>query len=128
MSFFPGCVFFFFQNVPSLSEEEQITVVDGWAHYMEVEIKEEDLSLRVDHFWRKVFGGIDSSRDKFVVLPKMVKCALAPCHSNTNVESSLSVNKKMLAKMNTRMSEEAINSLRSTRTAAQNMVMQAKCQ
>ena len=34
---------------------------------MEVEIKEEDLSLRVDHFWRKVFGGIDSSGDKFVV-------------------------------------------------------------
>ena len=42
------------QNMPSLSEEEQITVGDEWAHYMEVEIKEEDLSLRVDHFWRKV--------------------------------------------------------------------------
>ena len=40
---------------PSLSEEEQITVGDEWAHYMEVEIKEEDLSLRVDHLWRKVF-------------------------------------------------------------------------
>ena len=77
------------QNMPSLSEEEQITVGDEWAHYMEVEIKEEDLSLRVDHFWGKVFGGIDSSGDKFVVLLKMVKCALALCHSNADVERSL---------------------------------------
>ena len=107
------------QNMPSLSEEEQITVGDEWAHYMEVEIKEEDLSLRVDHFWRKVFGGIDSSGDKFVVLPKMVKCALALCHSNADVERSLSVNKRMLTKMNTKMSEETINGLRSTKAAVQ---------
>ena len=106
------------QNMPSLSEEEQITVGDEWAHYMEVEIKE-DLSLRVDHFWRKVFGGIDSSGDKFVVLLKMVKCALALCHSNADVERSLSVNKIMLTKMNTKMSEETINGLRSTKAAAQ---------
>ena len=39
---------------------------DEWIHYMEVEIKEEDLHLRVDHFWRKVFGGMDSSGDKFM--------------------------------------------------------------
>ena len=86
---------------------------------MEVEIKEEDLSLRVDHFWRKVFGGIDSSGDKFVVLPKMVKCTLALCHSNVDVERSLTVNKRMLTKMNTRMSEETINGLRSTKAAVQ---------
>ena len=92
---------------------------DEWSHYMEVEIKEEDLSLRVDHFWRKVFGGIDSSGDKFVVLPKMVKCALALCHSSADVERSLSLNKRMLTKMNTRMSEETINGLRSTKAAVQ---------
>ena len=86
---------------------------------MEVEIKEEDLSLRVDHFWRKVFGGIDSCGDKFVVLLKMVKCALALCHSNADVERSLSVNKRMLTKMNTRMSEETINGLRSTKATVQ---------
>ena len=107
------------QNMSGLSEEEQITVGDEWAHYMEVEIKEEDLSLRVDHFWRKVFGGIDSSGDMFVVLPKMVKCALALCHSNADVERSLSVNKRMLTKMNTRMCEETINCLRSTKAAVQ---------
>ena len=86
---------------------------------MEVEIKEEDLSLRVDHFWRRVFGGKDSSGDKFVVLPKMVKCTLVLCHSNADVERSLSVNKRMLIKMNIRMNEETINGLRSTKAAAQ---------
>ena len=106
------------QNMPSLSEEEQITVADEWAHYMEVEIKE-DLSLRVYHFWRKVFGGIDSSGDKFVVLPKMVKCAFALCHSNADIERSLSVNKRMLTKINTKMSEETVNGLRSTKAAVQ---------
>ena len=116
------------QNMPSFSEEEQITVGDEWAHYMEVEIKEEDLSLRVDHFWRKVFGGIDSSRDKFVALPKMVECALVLCHSNADVERSLSVNKRMLTKMNTKMCEETINGLGLPRQLFRNMVMQAKCQ
>ena len=52
---------FFFQNMPSLSEEEQITVGDGLAHYTEVEIKEEGLSFRVDHFWRKVFIAVGTS-------------------------------------------------------------------
>ena len=62
---------------------------------------------------------MDSSGDKFVVLPKMVKCALALCHSNADVERSLSVNKRMLTKMNTKMSEETINGLRSTKAAVQ---------
>lgn len=107
------------QNMPSLSEEEQVSVGDKWAHYMEVEIKEEYLHLRVDHFWNKVFGGIDTSGDKFIVLPKMVKCALALCHSNADVERSLSVNKRMLTKMNTRMSAETIVGLRSTKAVVQ---------
>ena len=86
---------------------------------MEVEVEEEDLSLRFDHFWRKVFGGKDSSGDKFVVFPKMVKCTLALCHSNADIEKSLSINKRMLIKVNIRMSEETINGLRSTKAAAQ---------
>ena len=52
---------FFFQTMPSLSEEEQITVDDvEWAHYMEVEIKEGDLSLRVNHFW--TINGLRSTK------------------------------------------------------------------
>ena len=41
------------------------------------------------------------------------------CHSNADVERSLSVNKRMLTKMNTRMSEETINGLMSTKAAVQ---------
>ena len=33
-----------------------------------------------------------------MVLPKMVKCALALCHSNADVERSLSVNKENVNK------------------------------
>ena len=36
----------------------------------------------------------DVSGDKFIILAKMVKCALALCHSNADVERSLSVNKR----------------------------------
>ena len=47
---------------------------------------EEDLQLKVDHFWHKVFTKADASGDQFSVLPKMIKCALALCHSNVDVE------------------------------------------
>lgn len=107
------------QNMPSLSEEEQVMVGDEWAHYMEIEVKEEDLKLRVDYFWQKIFSAKDRCGDKFLVLPKMVKCALALCHSNADVERSLSVNKRVLTKGNVCMSEESINGLRSTKAAVQ---------
>ena len=48
-----------------------------------------------------------------------MKCAFALCHSNADVERSLSVNKRMLTKMNTKMSEETVNGLRSTKAAVQ---------
>ena len=92
-------------------------VGDEWAHYMEIEVKEEDFSLRVDHLWHKIFCSRDSSGDKFVVLPKIMKCALALCYSNADVERSLSVNERMLTKLNTGMSEESVNGLRSTKAA-----------
>ena len=94
-------------------------VGDEWAHYMEIEVKEEDFNLRVDHFWHKIFCSRDSSGDKFFVLPKMVKCALVLCHSNADVKTSLSVNKRMLTKLNTGMSEESVNGLSSTKAAVQ---------
>ena len=48
-----------------------------------------------------------------------MKCALALCHANADVERSLSVNKRMLTKLNTGMSEESVNGLRSTNAAVQ---------
>ena len=65
---------------------------------MEIEVKEEDFNLRVDHFWHKIFCSRDSSGDKFVVLPKMVKCVLALCHSNADVERSLKCEQKNVDK------------------------------
>ena len=86
---------------------------------MEIEVKEEDFSLRVDHFWHKIFWSRDSSGDKFVVLPKMVKCALTLCHCNADVERSLNVNKRMLTKLNTGMSQESVTGLIFTKAAVQ---------
>ena len=63
------------RNMPNLSDEEQVMVGHEWAHYMEIEVKEEDFNLRVYHFRHEVFCSRDSSGGKFVVLPKMVKCA-----------------------------------------------------
>ena len=108
------------ENMPNLSDEKQVMVGDEWAHYMEIEVKEEDFNLRVDYFWHKIFCSRDSSGDKFVVLPKMVKCVLALCHSNADVERSLSMNKRMLTRLNTGMSEKKnVDGLRSVKAAVQ---------
>ena len=79
----------------------------------------EDLWLRVYHFWHKVFTKADASGDQFSVLPKMIKCALAPCHSNADVERSLSVNKRVVTKQNMTMERETLTGLRSVKAAIQ---------
>ena len=71
-------------------------------------MKKEDLKLRVDQFCCKVFGHTDASRDNFVVLPRMVKCALSLGHSNGDVERSFSINKEMLTKQNMTMNDDII--------------------
>ena len=86
------------KNMSNLLHKEQVMVGDKWAHYLEIEVKEEDFNLRVDHFWHKIFCSRDSSGDKFVLLSKMVKCALALCHSNANVERSLKCEQKNVDK------------------------------
>ena len=57
-------------------------------HYQEIDIGEEDLTV----FGTSVFTKGDRSGNCFVVLPKMVKCALALCHSNADMERSQSTN------------------------------------
>ena len=74
--------------------------------YQEIDLTNEDLEVRVDHFWHKIFNKTDKSGDNFIILPKMVKCALVLCHSNADVERSLSVNKRMLTKQNVAMKYE----------------------
>ena len=64
---------------------------------------------------RKVFTKKHNCGDQFEVLPKLIKCALALCNSNTDVERSLSVNKRMLTKQNVSMKDETIIGLRATK-------------
>ena len=35
--------------------EEQITVGDEWLRYQEMDLTNEDMEVRVDHFWNKIF-------------------------------------------------------------------------
>ena len=106
-------------HMPSLQQQDEIIAGDEWIHYQEIDIGEEDLKLRVDHLWHKVFTKGDGSGDCFVVLPKMVKCALALCHSNAGVERSLSTNKKVVTKHNVSMKKETITGLRSVKAAVE---------
>ena len=47
-----------------------------------------------------------------MILPKMVKCALALCHSNADIERSFHANKRMLTKQNMSLFGETIFWLR----------------
>ena len=49
----------------------------------------------------------------------MVKCALALCSPNADLERSLSVNKRMLTKQNVSIKDESIIGLRTTKAAVQ---------
>ena len=68
---------------------------------------------------KKVITKKDNCGDQFEVLPKMVKSALALCHSNADIERSLSVNKRMLTKQNVSLKDETILGLRATKAAVQ---------
>ena len=63
-------------QMPCLEPQEEVTGGDEWIHYQELNMGEEDLQPRVDHFWHKVFTKADASGDQFSMLPKMIKCAL----------------------------------------------------
>ena len=106
-------------QMPSLQPQEEVVVGDEWIHYQELNVEERDLKLRVDQFWHKVFIMSDATGEKFSVLPKMIKCALALCHSNADVERSLSINKKVVTKQNVSMKRETLTGLRSVKAAVQ---------
>ena len=102
-------------EMPSVTKEEELRVVDEWIKYQEFEFSDEDYKCRVDHFCSKVFQREDTCGEKFVTLLKMVKCALVPCHWNAYVERSLSINKKVVTKQNTKMKGSTITGLRALR-------------
>ena len=49
----------------------------------------------------------------------MVKCALALCHSNADVERSLSTNKRVVTKHNVSMKKETITGFQSVKAAVE---------
>ena len=103
--------------MPSLQPQEEVVAGDELIHYQELNVEEGDLKLRVDQFWHKVFITSDATGEKFSVLPKMIKCALVLCHSNADVERSLSINKKVVTKQNVSMKRETLTGLRSVKAA-----------
>ena len=58
---------------------------EWWIGYQELELTEDDLKLRLDHFWYKVFSKADPVGEQFAILLKMLKYALLLCHSNANM-------------------------------------------
>ena len=95
------------REMPSVQAEEEIITGDEWIRYQEFVVTSDDSKLRIDKYWHKIFCKRDDSRDNFVVLPKMVKCALSLCDSNVGVERSFST-KKMPTKQNMALNEETI--------------------
>ena len=108
------------EEMSSIKKEEEILVGDEWVRYQQINLDEDDMEVRVDHFWNKMFRRTDGSGDRFELIPKMVKCALALCHSNADVERSLSVNKRMLTKQNVAMKDETLIGLRAIKDARKN--------
>ena len=80
--------------MPSIQHGNEMKVADEWIRYQEMNIMEDDQSLHMDHFWKKVFTKKYNCGNQFEVLPKMVTCALALCHSTADVGRSLHVKKE----------------------------------
>ena len=93
------------REIPSVQPEEEIIAGSEWIRYQEFEVTDDDLKLRIDKYLHKKFSRRGDSGDNFVVLPKMVKCALSLFHSNADVERSFSTNKRMLTKQNMALNE-----------------------
>ena len=107
------------REMPSVQPEEEIITGDEWIRYQEFEVTNDDLKLRIDKYWHKIFSRRDDSGDNFVVLPKMVKCVLSLCHSNADVERSFSTIKRMLTKQNMVLNEETVIGIRASTAAVE---------
>ena len=80
-------------NMPSTQHKEDFIAGDEWIWFQEIEFTEDDLKCRVYHILYKVLSKADAVGDLFVVLPKMVNCALALSQSNAGMYRSLSKTK-----------------------------------
>ena len=101
------------------SQRKKLITGNELIRYQEFEVTDDKLKLRIDKYWHKIFSRRDDSGDSFVVLTKMVKCALSLCQSNADVERSFSTNKRMPRKQNMALNEEAIIGLRASKAAVE---------
>jgi hypothetical protein len=105
------------QAMPCITEADDRSIGDEWVKFQQVDIPEKDRNMRVDHFWQQIFEKGDACQDAFQVLPKLVKSALSLCHSNADVERSLSVNKRVLTKERTGLRTETLIGIRHSKSA-----------
>ena len=70
----------------------------------------------IDYYWKNVFTlKTNIGTDKFIALPKLVKCVLALSHGNADVERGFSENSFLLTHERSLLSDASINGLRATR-------------
>ena len=51
------------REMPSVQPEEEIIAGDEWIRYQEFEATDDDLKLRIDKYWHKIFSRGDDSED-----------------------------------------------------------------
>ena len=76
------------REMSSVEPKEEVTAGDGWMRYQEFEVTEDDVKLITDKFWYKIFSRTDANEEHLLILPVIVKCALAFCHTNADVGRS----------------------------------------
>ena len=75
------------RDLPSVQPGEEIFAGDELKRYQEFDVTDDELKLRIDKYWHKIFSRRDASGENIVVFPKMVKCSISLCHSNADVEN-----------------------------------------
>ena len=55
--------------MPCITGDEKVKVGDEWTRYQEIEINDDDIQGRIDHFWHRIFNIPDKCGDFFEVLP-----------------------------------------------------------
>ncbi|CAF2826841.1 unnamed protein product [Rotaria sp. Silwood2] len=70
----------------------------------------------IDYYWKNIFTlKTNTGTDKFIALPKLIKCVLALSHGNADVERGFSENAFLLTDDRSLLSDASINGLRATR-------------
>ena len=57
-------------EIPSVQPEVQVTAGNEWIRYQEFEMTEDDVKVRIDNFWHKIFSKIDTSGEHFLCYQK----------------------------------------------------------